>query len=483
MNIGKKLLIKIDEQQKGKILRWMGCQRRIYNDKVNEDRNQFKLDSSYKIHQQYSHFKTEETKWLNEVPSEILRNGAYKYIQAYQRCFKGLAKKPNFQSKFRKSAVMLTKELFSFNEDNNLILGKESTKDKSSDKYIGLIQLPVKVRNLIGGLKVLETLPNVLSISLKANKFYLSFSYEDSTELQSDKELLDYIKQHSVAELQNKTVGIDRGIAINLALSNGQDLKYTETIKDNLTHLSKEIARLQKKAAKQIKYSQNYTKTKIRIQTKHFKKSCIKNNFNHHASKAIVNGGQMVEENKTIKYLESDLVGEKLLLVVFEDLKLKNMTKSASGTIEQPGKNVRQKSGLNRSLLNVNLGQVRTYVTYKGRKQGVLTVCVNHYNSSRECHQCGHIHKENRISQSLFSCLSCGLKCNADYNASMVIKNRGIKLALSKDFKIKEPKKIGFRRGKKVLTNVAPDITDLTENVLLGVEDSKNACGVVVSQT
>ena len=492
MNIGKKLLIKLDSTQRDKIIRWFGSQRYIYNQKVKQDRELLLSDKNHKINQQYSQFKTDDNLWLNNVPSEVLRNGSYKYFQSYQRCFNGLAKKPNFQSKFRKSAVMLTNELFKFNNENNLIIGKDSTKDKKSDKYIGLIQLPEKTKILIAGLKTLNTLPNIISISLKANKFYLSFSYEDSSIIQSDKELLDYIKQHSVEELKDITIGIDRGISINLAMSNGVDLKYTETIKHNLIAINKDIAKLQRKAARQVKYSQNYNKTKIKIQTKHFKKACIKNNFNHHASKSIVNGGQIIEENNTIKYLYNLLTNEnvnnnsvtnkKPKLLVFEKLQLKNMTKSAKGTIEKPGKNVKQKAGLNRSLLNVNLGQIKTYVIYKGRKQGVLTVEVKPQYSSQECHKCGFTHKENRVSQTIFSCLSCGLKCNADYNASMVIKHRGINLVLSPDFLIKEKKKISFRKKKKLLPKVTNEDSNLTNKINLGTEDSKKSCGVVVRQ-
>jgi len=108
--------------------------------------------------------------------------------------------------------------------------------------------------------------------------------------------------------------------------------------------------------------------------------------------------------------------------VIVEDLKVKNMTASARGTIENPGKNVKQKSGLNRAIQDTALGQIRRNLEYKcGR-----LIEVNPAYTSQTCSECGHTDKENRKTQARFQCVSCGFASNADTNAAMNIRRLGM---------------------------------------------------------
>jgi putative transposase len=66
------------------------------------------------IDQQYSHFKTEQTPWLSDVPSQLLRNGAVLWKQAYVRYFSKLAGRPAIHRKTGEQSVWLTSELFTF---------------------------------------------------------------------------------------------------------------------------------------------------------------------------------------------------------------------------------------------------------------------------------------------------------------------------------------------------------------------------------
>jgi putative transposase len=79
------------------------------------------------------------------------------------------------------------------------------------------------------------------------------------------------------------------------------------------------------------------------------------------------------------------------------------------------------KSGLNKSILASTWGQTKTYLQYKARRQGKLVIEVPPFYSSQECAACGHIHQDNRLSQSEFVCLSCGNSDHADHNAAKVI--------------------------------------------------------------
>ena len=104
------------------------------------------------------------------------------------------------------------------------------------------------------------------------------------------------------------------------------------------------------------------------------------------------------------------------------------MTKSAKGTADNPGKNVKQKSGLNRSILNMAWGKFFRMLEYKLALTGRKLVKIDPRNTSRTCSQCGFVSKQNRLTQSQFKCVKCGFEANADLNAAVNIKNRFLSL-------------------------------------------------------
>jgi putative transposase len=127
-----------------------------------------------------------------------------------------------------------------------------------------------------------------------------------------------------------------------------------------------------------------------------------------------------------------------------EDCDFRAMTASACGTVEAPGRNVRQKAGLNRSLLDVAPGEVRRQVGYKAAWAGGALVKVPAAYTSQECSACHRrpgdapetTHLANgRVSRDLFVCPLCGFRCDADVNAARTIRWRGVH-ALQRDGKI-----------------------------------------------
>jgi putative transposase len=102
-------------------------------------------------------------------------------------------------------------------------------------------------------------------------------------------------------------------------------------------------------------------------------------------------------------------------VICVEDLRVKAMTRSARGTRDSPGRNVRQKSGLNREILRSGWGLLVRRMEDKapGRVQKVSPAFT-----SQRCSACGHIAAESRKSQALFACVACGYVCNADVNAA-----------------------------------------------------------------
>ena len=122
------------------LLRWIGCQRFIYNAKVTEDRyyrtfgrKALGLPEQYPpVDQQYSRYVDAVlTPWLKEVPSQVLRNGAVRWRQAYGRYFQGLGGRPVIKKKVGRQAVWITSELFMFspivNTQTGEILGNRLT--------------------------------------------------------------------------------------------------------------------------------------------------------------------------------------------------------------------------------------------------------------------------------------------------------------------------------------------------------------------
>ena len=103
--------------------------------------------------------------------------------------------------------------------------------------------------------------------------------------------------------------------------------------------------------------------------------------------------------------------------VVVEDLDTKGMIQSAKGTVDSPGRQVKQKSGLNRAILASGWGGLERKLAYKAsdlRK-------VNPAYTSQRCSRCGHVDKSNRPSQAVFACGACGFRANADHNAAINI--------------------------------------------------------------
>ena len=118
-------------------------------------------------------------------------------------------------------------------------------------------------------------------------------------------------------------------------------------------------------------------------------------------------------------------------MIAVEDLKIRNMTRSAKGTIETPGKNVAQKRGLNRSLVDLGASSFFSMLEYKSEYYGRDFVRVDPKYTSQTCSPCGHRSSENRKTQSQFACVKCGHTANADINAAVNILQSGRSVLLS----------------------------------------------------
>jgi len=112
--------------------------------------------------------------------------------------------------------------------------------------------------------------------------------------------------------------------------------------------------------------------------------------------------------------------------IILENLAIKNMTRSAKGTLEKPGTNVKAKSGLNRVILKQAWGEFDRQLAYKTKWYGSELVKVDPKNTSRECSECGHTSSNNRRTQAVFECEACRHEAHADLNAAKNLLHRGL---------------------------------------------------------
>ena len=199
-------------------------------------------------------------------------------------------------------------------------------------------------------------------------------------------------------------VGLDWGVVRLYTLSNGEYREQCQPLKRCLPKLAK----LQRRMAQKIKFSHNWKKAKTGIARLHRRIANIRKEFLHRSSNEI-------SKNHAIVFVE--------------DLQVRNMCKSSKGTKDQPGKQVAQKSGLNRAILDGSPFELRRQLEYKTAWRGGRLYPVPPQNTSRTCPVslggCGLVSADNRKTQAKFACVQCGLSANADFISAVNIREAG----------------------------------------------------------
>ncbi len=187
-----------------------------------------------------------------------------------------------------------------------------------------------------------------------------------------------------------EVVGVDRGVAISVALSTGELLRCPGLGDAHRVRLR----RLQRKLARARKGSHRRVRVKTAIARLKARETDIRKDW--------------VEKTSTDLARRFDIIRT-------EDLRITGMIRSARGTTDRPGHNVRQKAGLNRGILASGWGLLARRLEDKapGRVEKIHPA----YTSQR-CSACGHVAADSRESQALFRCAACGYAGNADVNAA-----------------------------------------------------------------
>lgn len=196
-------------------------------------------------------------------------------------------------------------------------------------------------------------------------------------------------------QLTAGTVGVDLGVSTLAALSTGETIsnpRFTRQWEHRLTQAQQAYARTQCG-------SQRCSKARRRIGRIQAAAAAARTGYLHQATAHLA---------KTWS------------TIVIEDLNIKGMTASARGTIEQPGRRVRQKAGLNKAILDAAPGEFRRQLTYKTLWQGSsLIIADRWYPSTQQCHACGHRNPTLTLKDRVFHCPSCGTSTDRDLNAAL----------------------------------------------------------------
>ncbi|MCB4806488.1 transposase [Methylobacterium brachiatum] len=149
-------------------------------------------------------------------------------------------------------------------------------------------------------------------------------------------------------------------------------------------------------------------------------------------------------------------IGKRFSIAVLKDLNTRGMTASARGTFVEPGRNVRQKTGLNRAILNAGWHQFAAILAYELEERGGQVVSVPARFTSQTCAVCGVADARSRESQARFTYISCGHTDHADINVAINIKRRWNTPLLDVMGMHRQPCDASTGRGLTVSENLRP---------------------------
>ncbi|MCO5120337.1 MAG: transposase [Burkholderiaceae bacterium] len=298
-----------------------------------------------------------ETPWLADAPTHPLQQTLKDLERAYTNFFARRADFPRFKKKGHGDS-------FRYPDPKQIKL--DQTNGRIFLPKLGWLRYRDS-RDALGEVKQ-------VTVSGSSGKWFVS--------LQTEREVEQPIPNGGA-------VGIDMGIARFATLSDGTFYAPLNSFKRHETALRK----AQQAMSRKVKFSGNWKKAKARIQRIHARIGNARRDYLHKATTTISQNHAMV---------------------CIEDLQVRNMSRSAAGSAEKPGKNVRAKSGLNKSILDQGWFEFRRQLDYKLAWNGGWLVAVPPQNTSRTCPCCGHVSAGNRQTQARFECVGCSFEESAD---------------------------------------------------------------------
>lgn len=200
-----------------------------------------------------------------------------------------------------------------------------------------------------------------------------------------------------------RAAGIDLGIASFLTTSDGEHVNNPR----HLCEAAEQLTAVQRALSRCKRGSNRRRKVRAQVAAVHSK---IHRRRLDHAHKTA---------NWLVRHYD---------VICHEALRIGNMTRSARGTLTEPGTRVAQKAGLNRSILDAGWGVFLLILAAKAESAGRELIAVDPRNTSRRCPGCGHCAAENRVAQAVFRCVRCGLESHADLVGAVNVLRAGLVL-------------------------------------------------------
>ena len=197
------------------------------------------------------------------------------------------------------------------------------------------------------------------------------------------------------------SVGVDLGVAIPVATSDGDLIRYSPLRPKE----AERLRRLERKLSRQQKGSRNRAKTRLAIARVKARARRRRLDFARQTAVSLCRSHDVV---------------------VFERLNVAGMTRSAAGTVGEPGRNVKQKAGLNREILNVGWSMLVEQTRRVAKSHGTRVVLVDPRHTSQTCPACGTVDPDSRVTRSKYVCRACGHTGHADTGAAQNILGRGL---------------------------------------------------------
>jgi putative transposase len=314
----------------------------------------------------------QETPWLKDAPCHPLQHALKHLEKAYRNFFARRAEFPRFKRKG-------SGDTFHYPDPKQIKLDQ-------ANKRLFLPKLGwLRYRN---SRDVLGEVRNV-TVSQSGGKWFAS--------IQTQREVEQPLPRVTTA------IGIDVGIARFATLSDGSFIAPINSFRKH----QQRLACYQRRMSRKVKFSNNWKKAKARVQKVHTRIANARKDFLHKTTTTI---------------------SQNHALVCIEDLQVRNMSKSSKGNSERHGKMVRQKSGLNRAILDQGWGEFRRQLEYKVSWSGGILLAVPPHHTSQTCPCCANVSKDNRQTQAKFLCVDCGYENHADVVGAINVLERGYRL-------------------------------------------------------
>ncbi|MFZ3493881.1 RNA-guided endonuclease InsQ/TnpB family protein [Streptomyces sp. 5.8] len=326
----------------------------------------------------------EDIGFLAVLPAQAAQAVLKTYVQAWKNCWDGRADAPNFKGRFR--TVMSV----------DIPQGRDLNITRVHRRW-GMANLPK-----IGRVRFRWT--KDLPVGRHAN------AENRITGARLVKDALGWHIAFRVQALevqpephQGPEVGIDVGVTVPIALSDGTTKTHGEWLTDRE---KAKLLRLEQRAAQRKQHHKPGEQASRRL----------------HRTYDQIAGLRAKAKRRALdwQHLTTTTIARTYGTIVVEALAITNMVKSARGTVDQPGRNVAQKSGLNRSISGEAWGRTVTMLTYKTARNGGTLYKVPASGTSQRCSECGLTTPGSRESQAVFVCKNpdCGWSGNADHNAA-----------------------------------------------------------------